>query len=91
MGNSDSAQSSKAGSLLAKTKLEDYDNVPDIYKIISPNGEGELIDLARMAHRLKDYSRVDEYIRNEVATHLLNNGKGEMVGILFTLKSFLKN
>lgn len=65
--------------LLAKTKLEDYDNIPDIYKIVSPKGDGELVLMAKIAHRRKDYTKMDEYIRTEVSKYLLNNGQGAKV------------
>lgn len=75
MGNS----SSQTKFLEAKTKLEDYDNIPDVYRIINPKGGGELIDLAWLAHRTHNLSLIDNYIRNEVSKYVLNDGKGEQV------------
>ena len=77
MGNS----SSQSKLLQAKSKLEDYDNIPDIYKIIDPKGGGELVDLAWTAHKLGNLGLLDEYIRREVSKYLLNNGKGDEVSL----------
>lgn len=75
MGNN----SSQTKFLEAKTKLEDYDNIPDVYRIIDPKGGGELVDLAWLAHRTHNLSLIDNYIRNEVSKYVLNDGKGEQV------------
>lgn len=75
MGNN----SSQSKLLAAKNKLEDYDNIPDIYRLINPKGGGELVDMAWSAYQMRDMSQLDKYIRQEVSQFLLNDGKGEMV------------
>lgn len=75
-----------------KTKLDDYDNPPDIYRIINPKGGGQLVDLAWLAHRTHNLGLIDAYIQNELVKYVLNNGKGEQVKETYFLKAknFLK-
>ena len=89
MGNSSSwgvLNRSSHSKHLAKSKLEDYENVPDLHRIINPKGGGELVDLAWSAHQMKSYNKIDDYIRQEVSKYLLNDGKGEMVGIILIIR-----
>lgn len=60
-------------------KFEDYENIPDLYRIICPKGGGELVNLAWTAYKMHDLTKIDTYIRNEVSKYLLNGGKGEQV------------
>lgn len=80
MGNNSSSSERQ------KTKLVDYENIPDVYKIVDPKGGGELVDLALLAYQTKDMSRVDDYIKQEVSKYLLNNGNGELVRNFYTLE-----
>ena len=79
MGNRNTSSTAKSKFLEAKTKLEDYDNIPDLYQIINSKGGGQLVDLAWTAYKMRDLSIIDAYIRNEVVKYLLNGGKGEQV------------
>lgn len=67
---------------------DDFDK-PDIYGLIGKKGNGKLVELAILAHRTKDYSRLDEFIKTECVKFLINSGKGEFV--FFALKFFLNN
>lgn len=62
-----------------KIHLEKLNYYPEIYKIVDPYGNGELIDLMRLAIATKDYSRVDSYIKNLLPNYLYNNGEGKLV------------
>ncbi len=75
MGNN----SSQSKFIEVKAKLEDYDNIPDIYRIIDPKGGGELVDLSWAAHQLRDVTQIDSYIKREVSKYILNDGKGDLV------------
>lgn len=79
MGNRNTSSTAKSKFLEAKTKLEDYDNIPDLYQIINSKGGGQLVDLAWTAFKTRDLTKIDTYIRNEVVKYLLNGGKGEQV------------
>lgn len=87
MGNN----SSNYGALLTKTKLEDYENIPELYRVVDPKGGGELVDVAWIAHKSGDIGKIDDYIRREVSKYLLNGGKGEMVRLGLTLVAFISD
>lgn len=61
---------------------------PKIYELIGKKGNGILVELAILAHRTKDYTRLDEFIKTECQKFLINSGKGEFVFLLYNL--FLK-
>jgi len=50
-----------------------------IYNVIGPNGDGELVELMKIALKTNDFAHVDEFIRNKVSKFLMNNGEGQMV------------
>ncbi|CAF0724642.1 unnamed protein product [Brachionus calyciflorus] len=72
MGNSSSNKLEKN-----KIEFDDDQSKPEIYSIIDKNGNGELVELAILAQRTRDFSRVDEYIRTNCSKYILNDGKGE--------------
>lgn len=74
MGNRSSNKSSQT-----KIQFDDDENGPEIYKIIGRKGDGELVEIAKIAQRTKDLSKVDEYIKTKCSQFLINNGKGEIV------------
>lgn len=57
----------------------DSENGPEIYKLVNVAGGGELARLMKIAVKTKDYTDVDNCIRNDVAKYLYNEGKGETV------------
>jgi hypothetical protein len=52
---------------------------PEIYNIINLNGGGILINLWKDAIRTKNYTEVDNYIKNELKSWMYNNGQGQNV------------
>lgn len=62
-----------------KILFDDDLDKPDIYRLISKKGGGELVELAILAHRTKDFSRLDDFISSECKKFLINSGKGENV------------
>ncbi|RNA19974.1 transient receptor potential cation channel subfamily V member 6-like isoform X2 [Brachionus plicatilis] len=62
-----------------KILFDDDLDKPDIYRLISKKGGGELVELAILAHRTKDFSRLDNFISSECKKFLINSGKGENI------------
>jgi hypothetical protein len=52
---------------------------PEVYKWVGMSSEGELVRLMKIAVQTKDYTPVDDFIRNVVVQSLYNNGEGEHV------------
>lgn len=52
--------------------------VPESYKLLSVDS-GELIRLQKLANHTKDYTMLDDVIRNQVIKFLYNGGQGEHV------------
>lgn len=62
-----------------KILFDDDLEKPDIYSFISKKGNGKLVELAILANRTKDFSRLDDFIKNDCQKFLINCGKGENV------------
>ena len=58
------------------------------YNLINVQGSGELVTLMKIANATKDYSKLDENIRNKVIGCLYNNGEGEYVNLSDVLTGF---
>ena len=50
-----------------------------LYKLINNKGGGFLVDLVREALKLKDFTKLDGYLRNELVEFLYNKGEGKNV------------
>ncbi len=55
--------------------------VTEFYKLLSVDGSGELLRLQKIANHTKDYTLLDDMIRNEVKKFLYNDGQCEDVSI----------
>ncbi len=53
--------------------------VIELYKFINVEGGGELLRLQKIANNTKDYTMLDNMIRNEVKNFLYNDGQGKDV------------
>ena len=54
----------------------------EVYKLVNLGGGGQLAELMIAALTKKDYTEVDNFIKNEVVKFLYNEGKGAQVRIL---------
>ena len=52
---------------------------PELYKWIAVSGGGIFFNLMKDATLSKDYTEVDEIIKNEIPKYLYNDGAGEKV------------
>ena len=57
----------------------------EVYKLVNLGGGGQLAELMIAALTKKDYTEVDNFIKNEVVKFLYNEGKGAQVSILVTV------
>ena len=54
---------------------------PELYKLLSVSGGGEMVRLMREAISTKNYKSIDDYIQTTVKEYLYNNGDGEHIPI----------
>ena len=54
-------------------------NESDLYNLISNKGGGYLVELAREALKQNDFTKLDDYFRNEMKQFLYNDGEGKNV------------
>ena len=64
-----------------KAQAGGTDGGPELYKLLSMGGGGELYQLMKEAMHTKDYTQVDDVIKNQVVKFLYNEGKAEYVRI----------
>ncbi len=65
--------------------------VTEFYKLLSVDGSGELLKLQKIANHTKDYTLLDDMIRNEVKKFLYNDGQCEDVSIFMYSKKSLNS
>jgi hypothetical protein len=61
----------------------------EVYKLVNLGGGGQLAELMIAALTKKDYTEVDNFIKNEVVKFLYNEGNGAQVRIF--IKNFYLN
>ncbi len=68
------------------TKREIYDELrnflfhdSDLYSLISNKGGGYLVELAREALKHNNFTKLDDYLRNEMKKFMYNDGEGKNV------------
>ena len=62
-------------SLKAQAGSSGPNSVPEFYKFLSMDGGGELLRLQKIANHTKNFSMLDNMIRNEVKKFLYNEGR----------------
>lgn len=65
----------------AKKQAASDDSAFKMYSLMHINKSGKLVDLMREAYRKKDFTGIDETIREMVLPFLYNNGQGKMIPI----------
>ncbi len=51
----------------------------DLYSLIGKDGGGILVELVHEALKLHDFTKLDDYLRNEIKKFMYNDGEGKNV------------